>query len=318
MKKNNYGLQSSSQPHDGKGLERIAALMEGLELPEGFVCRRNDRVFDDSGVQVAEFDIVIEGRIGTAPVRCLIECRDRPSQGPADGAWIEQLVGRRSTHGFAAVVAVSSTGFTPAARNVAQRSGIVIRRVDELTRADLEGVVPQTAPLIQRRAMKSGISVVIVAHPGELDQRTSLPLPRADERVIVERRPNGEEVRVSFDDIFGQLTGAEEIWNDVPIGGRPVARQLVAYRHLAIQHRLPIDGSLRDVAEIRFDCTLEQEPSPMLLTLAADYSDAAVSPSADAERRVLEWTGNPNDRINRLTVVLQKGRPEGNSSDGRR
>jgi hypothetical protein len=57
----------------GKQLERLVALIEKLYLPEGFEITTNERVYDD-GVQIAEFDIEIRGRLGTTELRWLIEC----------------------------------------------------------------------------------------------------------------------------------------------------------------------------------------------------------------------------------------------------
>ena len=47
---------------NGKQLERLVALIEKLYLPEGFEITTNEKVYDD-GVQIAEFDIEIRGRL---------------------------------------------------------------------------------------------------------------------------------------------------------------------------------------------------------------------------------------------------------------
>lgn len=97
--------------NSGKHLEEFVKQIESFLLPQGFTIDSRERVFNDEGIQIAEFDIVIEGKVGSAPFKMLIECRDRPSDGPAPGSWIEQLVGRRSRFDFDKVVAVSTTGF---------------------------------------------------------------------------------------------------------------------------------------------------------------------------------------------------------------
>ena len=81
---------------DGQQLEQWVAMIESHLSPKGFTVERRTPVRNDAGVQIAEFDIVIRGPIGTTEVAWLIECRDRPSEGPAPGGWIEHLVGRRS------------------------------------------------------------------------------------------------------------------------------------------------------------------------------------------------------------------------------
>jgi hypothetical protein len=117
---------------NGKQLERLVTLIEKLYLPEGFEITTNEKVYDD-GVQIAEFDIEIRGRLGTTEVRWLIECRDRPAEGPAPSSWIEQLVGRRGRFGFNKVTAVSTTGFAKGASAFAKREGIETREVKALT-----------------------------------------------------------------------------------------------------------------------------------------------------------------------------------------
>src|ERR671918_3202396 len=96
----------------GKSLEKLVKQIEELLLPKGFYIRSNERVYNDEGIQIAEFDIEITGMLGSTPIKWLIECRDRPAQGPAPGSWIEQLVGRRARFRIDKVTAVSTTGFS--------------------------------------------------------------------------------------------------------------------------------------------------------------------------------------------------------------
>jgi hypothetical protein len=85
---------------DGRQLEGLVAFVERVLLPQGFEVRTNERIFDEDGIQIAEFDIDIRGKIGSTEIAWLIECRDRPAGGPAPGSWIEQLVGRRTRFAF--------------------------------------------------------------------------------------------------------------------------------------------------------------------------------------------------------------------------
>ena len=68
---------------DGKRLESLVAFVEKTLVPEGFSVTTSDRVFNDDGVQIAEFDVLIQGKIGTSDFQWLIECRDRPASGAA-------------------------------------------------------------------------------------------------------------------------------------------------------------------------------------------------------------------------------------------
>ena len=117
----------------GKQLEALIAFVEKSLLPHGFEVKTNEKVYDADGVQIAEFDIEIRGKVGSTNFTWLIECRDRPSDGPAPGAWIEQLVGRRTRFGFNKVTAVSTMGFAPGAITFARSEGIELREVKALS-----------------------------------------------------------------------------------------------------------------------------------------------------------------------------------------
>ncbi|WOD14158.1 hypothetical protein [Paraburkholderia kirstenboschensis] len=117
---------------DGKYLEALVAFVEETLLPEGFTVDTNARVFNDEGTQIAEFDVEVRGKVGSSEIAWLIECRDRPTSGPAPGSWIEQLIGRRARFGFNKVTAVSTTGFAVGAVECALAHGIEIREVRAL------------------------------------------------------------------------------------------------------------------------------------------------------------------------------------------
>jgi hypothetical protein len=121
----------------GKNLEKLVRRIESYLLPIGFNVNSNDRIYNDEGVQVAEFDVEITGKLGSTDIKWLIECRDCPSDGPAPGSWIEQLVGRRDRFQFNKVTAVSTTGFSPGALKYAQESGIETRLVNSITVEDI-------------------------------------------------------------------------------------------------------------------------------------------------------------------------------------
>lgn len=115
---------------DGKRLEELVASVEKALKDQGFQIVTNRRVYVD-GVQIAEFDVEVRGKVGSTDFSWLIECRDRPSSGPAPSAWIEQLYGRRERFRFNKVTAVSTTGFAAGAADFAESRGIELREVTE-------------------------------------------------------------------------------------------------------------------------------------------------------------------------------------------
>jgi hypothetical protein len=116
----------------GKDLEDLVAQIEKQLIGENFTVSTRNKVFDDSGTQLAEFDVVIEGVLGSSNISWLIQCRDRPSAGPAPAEWIEQLVGRKDRFNFDKVIAVSTTGFSDPAVQFAGAKGILLRTVKDL------------------------------------------------------------------------------------------------------------------------------------------------------------------------------------------
>lgn len=115
---------------DGKQLENLVRQIEELLLPQGLAVTSNRKVFNYDGVTVAEFDVEINGRVGSADMSWLIECRDRAQ--PAPASWIEQLVGRQRRFGFNKVMAVSTSGFAPGAVAYAKEACIELRAVAEM------------------------------------------------------------------------------------------------------------------------------------------------------------------------------------------
>jgi Restriction endonuclease len=119
--------------NSGKALENLVAFVEKLSLPDGFSVETNKRIRNESGNDEAEFDIVISGKIGSANMVWLIECRDRPSGGSAPVSWIEQLVGRQDRFQINKITAVSTQTFSKPARKLAALKGIDLRQIKSLS-----------------------------------------------------------------------------------------------------------------------------------------------------------------------------------------
>jgi len=125
-------------------------------VPQGFTVATNQRVFNDDGIQIAEFDVEVRGKVGSTDIAWLIECRDRPADGPAPGSWIEQLVGRRTRFGFNKVTAVSTTGFATGASQFASLQGIELREVRALS--------PDAFDWLQIRSLRQITRMVSLVH----------------------------------------------------------------------------------------------------------------------------------------------------------
>jgi len=68
---------------DGKQLENVVTYIESLRLPPDWTITPRMLSSTAKGRPGAELDIMVEGKVGTIDFKWLIECRDRPSEGPA-------------------------------------------------------------------------------------------------------------------------------------------------------------------------------------------------------------------------------------------
>lgn len=148
------------QRNDGTGLENLVALLERAFLPIGFTVEQRKPVFNESKVQIAELDILVKGNVGSVEYKMLVECRDRPSEGAAPAAWIEQLVGRRNRLKVDTIVAVSTTGFAPGAVEFAAEANIRLREFTRLEFTDVVSWLPMFSPLWTRTANMLGVKTL--------------------------------------------------------------------------------------------------------------------------------------------------------------
>ena len=174
--------------NDGKHLEALVAFVEQRMLPEGYDVKTNQRIYNEDGIQIAEFDVEIRGRLGTTDIAWLIECRDRPGSGPAPGSWIEQLVGRRSRFGFNKVTAVSTTGFADGAQEFAKQQGIELRIVESLTPEAFGWLQLGHMSFVERRANLGSAKILV-------NESTSEDLRAALHKVVVNADGKAEILR---------------------------------------------------------------------------------------------------------------------------
>jgi hypothetical protein len=140
---------------DGRQLECLVRQIEEFLLPAGCSVEARQRRYIEGGVPLAEFDLVIRGRFGSTNIVWLIECRDRPKAGPAPAEWIEQLIGRRQTHGFSRVTAVSSTGFSDGAKAIGSSGDIELRSVSAVSAEAISNWLRFAEVNIEKRLAKS-------------------------------------------------------------------------------------------------------------------------------------------------------------------
>jgi Restriction endonuclease len=108
--------------------QRVADIEKALS-PRGARVTSPDWIRDLVTGQPREVDASIRMRVGSSDVLITVECRRRAHK--EDVTWVEQLATKKNNIGASKTIAVSSTGFSSAAMDLARRSGIDLRRLED-------------------------------------------------------------------------------------------------------------------------------------------------------------------------------------------
>lgn len=258
---------------DGKQLEALVAYVEKTLLPEGFTVATNERVFNDEGIQIAEFDIEIRGKVGSTAIAWLIECRDRPTSGPAPGLWIEQLVGRRIRFGFNKVTAVSTTGFAAGAAEFALAQGIELREVKALAPEEFAAWLPiRHIHHIERQTTLVHARILIDESEGKEKQRALAELLSKANGVaaFLKSSKSGETTTAAY--AFSSATrGVDGLFDDLVANGPEKKIRLHANYtedgHFVVE---TTEGPVR-VRAILFDGVVRLKETLVPLLVTAEY-----------------------------------------------
>lgn len=260
---------------DGKQLETLVAFVERELLPPGFSVKSNERVLNDEGVQIAEFDIEVIGKVGSTSISWLIECRDRPGHGSAPGCWIEQLVGRRMRFGFNKVTAVSTTGFAVGAVDFAMQQGIELREVASLDPSEFKDWF-QISEMRQISHVADLKHATIFLNPTVTDDLKKAALD------IITGATGNDEILVSSSSgartnmtnaFFGAIQSVDDAFKDVVVGKPGKIRLMATY--LEEDHFL-LDTALglARVTQIEFIGELRVEETTVPVVKTAEYRHA--------------------------------------------
>ena len=260
---------------DGKQLESLVAFVEDTLLPPGFDVKSNERVFNDEGTQIAEFDVQIRGKVGTTTIAWLIECRDRPGLGTAPGSWIEQLVGRRTRFGFNKVTAVSTTGFSAGATTFARDQGIELREVKSLDPSEFADWLQITAMRQVRRVTDLKHANIFV-HPDESNEAKQNALhaisqASGNDRLLISssssHRANLSEA------FFGAVQTVESAFDNI-VAGQPHRITLVSQYQDSDHYLLETSSGLVRISQIDFIGELRIEETDVPVVKTAEYRHA--------------------------------------------
>ena len=124
---------------DWREFEQLVARIEADAGPLGIRVTSPDRIRCNVTGRLREVDASIRSHVGTANVLITIECRRRAKA--QDVTWIEQLAAKKLAIGADRTIAVSATGFTTAAETAAHRHGISLRKMSEVSAAEINSLL---------------------------------------------------------------------------------------------------------------------------------------------------------------------------------
>lgn len=120
---------------DWRLFEELVARIEQDAGPLGLKVKSPDRIRCRTTGRLREVDASIRSQHGTAQGLVTIECRKRSKK--QDVTWIEQLATKKLAIGADRTIAVSSAGFSEDAHMVAALHGIDLRRLSEVSAAEI-------------------------------------------------------------------------------------------------------------------------------------------------------------------------------------
>jgi hypothetical protein len=287
--------------NDGKSIERIVKLIEGWLIPEGFKIESRKAVYDE-GVQIAEFDIEISGKIGSAPFKGLIECRDRPSEGPAPASWIEQLYGRCKRFNFDKVMAVSTTGFAKGAKKEAERFNIELRNLEDVTYDTVANWLPFNAPLIIRHGEFSDTKVYL-EYNHDQEHHDTLTLKMDTNQANFIHTETGE--KLSLKEIWQKtLNENPQLFGRIKPNSEPKSLTIRANYSQSKKYQLLMEKKLVPISYIDFQATLRVIIPRMPISQIAQYlSQRSKSEEEEQIVQLARWEGADNDIIKELIFV---------------
>ena len=119
--------------------ERLVARIEADADNHGMIVTSPDRIKSKATGRLREVDASIRARVGSSEVLITLECRRRAKV--QDVTWIEQLASKRIAIGADRTIAVSASGFTAGAEAIGEMNGISLRRLADVSVADINSLL---------------------------------------------------------------------------------------------------------------------------------------------------------------------------------
>jgi len=287
--------------NDGKSLEWLVTMIERYLTLSGFSIETRKQVYEN-GVQVAELDIIINGKVGTSTFTGLIECRDRPSEGAAPGSWIEQLAGRRDRFKFCSVMAVSTTGFAPGAVSYAEQAGIELRTLDSLSYEAFQHWLPLYSPLLVCDAPQIKAVRFYLKPESETPDPGPWPRPVLSTAAVFTNTETGEPVCIN--QIWDDVAKHTPLFDDVVPDAPPVDRLVIAPDAITSKYLYKLDDRSRSIERWEFDVLLHSYHPRSPLTFVASYNaEHAGDGDNESFATIARWQGTDDDVVKELILI---------------
>lgn len=209
--------------------EELVAHIEQTLAGSGAVVKSPDKVPDLVTGEPRQVDASIRLTVGSAPILITVECRER--EGNEDITWIEQMATKRASIGAAKTVAVSSTGFSPAAKEAARFYGIELRTLEdrigeEIVKQFLSGLrITLIVTQCTTRTIGFQLEDGRVLLPAELGDDLAAALQKDGMGAVVATEVGTGRV-LAVNQIVGRVPD-----HDLPANGPPITKQV----HLAFK-----------------------------------------------------------------------------------
>lgn len=299
----------------GRDLEKLVALLEKHLGHEGIKITSPDYIEGRKSKSRREVDISLRSQIGSSDILVIIECRDR--KGNEDVIWIEQLATKREDVGADKAVAVSSTGFTEGAINLATTENIELRTLKEIDPKEiLHWFTVRELTVFNRSSRFIHISVKLAAADTftlDLPPKvlSNLKSPFDVHAQIFRKKIDGS--LVSFFDIWAAYEHLNEIYSDInPVGSKVNRHIILDYPNKQDCFQLMTTSGVVDIEQFDVDAELWIEVKNNPLTSMHLYSakNKIISQSAEFEFELMGKTFafelHKNPKSGKQTISLRK------------
>lgn len=211
---------------DWREFEMLVARIEADAGPSEMMVKCPDRIRSRVTGRLREVDASIRYTVGTTDVLITLECRRRSRT--QDVTWIEQLASKRIAIGADRTIAVSASGFTTDAQTVADTNSISLRKLSDISVADINSLLRLDFVLFWHK--RCGVARVGIRKFRSLGWK--LPNAKEVDYVLPEDtdpfapifRSEETGTHWSLNDLWLQLQEATDPFEGVSKGEQPVLR----------------------------------------------------------------------------------------------